>query len=262
LHGDADDTTVKMVTHTSDHSMTVNATIEIPPHGVANGHVPSSGESSDDEPEPEMAVGVKDLSAAGDSSPPVIDDSEPKVLTTLTTEADQNQNDKIDTETVTAIEDTPAVSAPTIATGSGQGVELGQGDTGDDDSSKKDGDSDALSAHIAPAAMSDTTEVDAPQASASNGDIPAGSGSPPASPPGSPPGSPKPSNTMTNVKKKKSFWSRLSIIFKPWKWGRRKKSKKMQEQVNGECDSSAFQLSGLQPELLVCSFNPRCNLNG
>lgn len=34
--------------------------------------------------------------------------------------------------------------------------------------------------------------------------------------------------------KKKSFWARLALIFKPWKWRRKKKSKKMQEKVDGK----------------------------
>lgn len=34
--------------------------------------------------------------------------------------------------------------------------------------------------------------------------------------------------------KKKSFWSKLSRIFKPWKWRRKKKSKKFEQNATGE----------------------------
>lgn len=35
--------------------------------------------------------------------------------------------------------------------------------------------------------------------------------------------------------KKKGFWSRLSIIFKPWKWRRRKRSKHLEAKAVGRC---------------------------
>lgn len=41
-------------------------------------------------------------------------------------------------------------------------------------------------------------------------------------------------DTPASPTKKKSFWARLAIIFKPWKWRRKKKSKKMQEKVDGK----------------------------
>lgn len=49
--------------------------------------------------------------------------------------------------------------------------------------------------------------------------------------------------------KKKSFWSKLARIFQPWKWKRKKKSKKMEESVNGKSVATGSQFKGYKQEV-------------
>jgi len=44
-------------------------------------------------------------------------------------------------------------------------------------------------------------------------------------------------NPPMSPTKKKSFWSKLAIIFKPWKWKRKKRSKKLEQKAVGMCYS-------------------------